>query len=277
MPSKQELINEIMGIDPTIKGLGSMNKSQLEDLHGSLSQVFETATLTVEEAPEVAVDADESEEPHVPNMYDPEWTDWILSQMADYEKENGNPKVDGLRRVANKYLGQFSSVTDIKQTPDNSNGQRATVVVTLNFVTETHGYEVVSSFSHKSYSGAADVYPGNTNKDFARHAVATAETRAEGRALKRALCLTKVISAEEVYDKNLSELSDGDSKASEAMVNGFKMQAEKQGIDPYRLAVYNEVDIEDIKDLTRGQVQMLSAKVSMYHRGEEQIPDGVKM
>lgn len=266
MPSKQEIIDAITEIDNNVKGLNSMNKAELEELYSNLSTVFDTKPIATLEKDVVPEDIQkQTEDQESPNICDPEWTDWVLSQMEDYEKEGGNPKVDGLRRIANKYLGFFSCETKVHQTPDNSNGGRATITVNLYF--PDRGL---------SYTGAADVYSGNTNKDFARHAVATAETRAEGRALKRALCLTKVISAEEVYDKNLSELSDGNAKAGDAMIKGFQMQAQKQGIDPFKLAVYNEIEIEDVKQLTRSQVQHLSAKVSMYHRGEEDVPEGIK-
>ena len=262
--TKSDLIQKIVELGFDEKTASDLNKLKKDEIQEIYTQAMETLGATEEEKaleePEKA--SEELEE--TPNMYDPHWTDWVLEQLEDYEKEGGNPKVDGLRRIANKILGPFSIESTIHQTPDNSNGQRSTVSVRVLFSNRT----IV-------YSGAADVSGANTDKTFAVFPVATAETRAEGRALKRALCLTKVVSAEEIYDKNIQDLSDQNAKASSSMINSLKMMAEKLKVDPFALAIYHEFDIEDVSDLKRSQVQQLNATLSRYHRQEEQIPEAV--
>src|SRR5688500_6009345 len=61
----------------------------------------------------------------------PEWSDYVLSQLTDNEKDNGSPRVDGLRRIATKLLGPFSSHTEVVQAPGLDG--RATVMVRLEF------------------------------------------------------------------------------------------------------------------------------------------------
>lgn len=266
--TKTQLIEELNKMNALAAGVdpNTFKKDQLQELYDTAMSVA-GIKATEEDQIEDIEDAEDAEESR-PHMYDPEWTDWVLSKLEPYEKEGGNPKVDGLRRIANKILGPFSISSRIEQTPDNSNGQRATVSVILTFD--------VSDYKVKSYSGSADVSPINTNKSFAIYPVATAETRAEGRALKRALCLTKVVSAEEVYDKNLEELSDSNAKASSTMISSLKSMCDKQNIDPFKLAFFNEIDIESLDDLTRQQVQFLANKISKYQRQEEEIPEGIR-
>ena len=40
-----------------------------------------------------------------PAMTDPEWNDYVMSMFTDKEMYNGNPLVNGLRRVAEVVLG----------------------------------------------------------------------------------------------------------------------------------------------------------------------------
>jgi hypothetical protein len=58
------------------------------------------------------------------------WSEWVLSQFADDELENGAPTCDGLRRVAEDVLGPIEKVEVIKNdTPNVNNKGNATVVV----------------------------------------------------------------------------------------------------------------------------------------------------
>lgn len=124
-----------------------------------------------------------------PSITDYEWSDYVLKHLHEDEFFKGNPTVDGLRRIVPLLLGPIlSDTTTVVQTPTPDNNHRATVVCEITI----GGYEQVC------FSGAADVYRGNIDKEYARYPVATAETRAEGRALRKALRLRKVIAAEEI-------------------------------------------------------------------------------
>ena len=58
------------------------------------------------------------------------WSEWVISQFADDELENGAPICDGLRRVAENILGPIEKVEVIKNdTPNINNKGNATVVV----------------------------------------------------------------------------------------------------------------------------------------------------
>lgn len=137
-----------------------------------------------------------------PDISDVAWTDWVLGHLTEDEMFNGHPTVDGLRRILPLVLGDLiENTTQVVQSPSPENNNRATVVCTITIEQE--------EMHHITVCGAADVFPGNTMEEFARFPVATAETRAEGRALRKALRLRKIIVAEEaaehmppVYDDN---------------------------------------------------------------------------
>ena len=78
------------------------------------------------------------------------------------------------------------------------NEKRATVVHTLSYVMNDE--EMEDGLRTRFVTGSADVYWGNCDKIYRNHPVAVAETRAEGRALRRALKLRKVVAAEELVE-----------------------------------------------------------------------------
>jgi len=138
---------------------------------------------------------------------DVEWTDHVLSLLQDDEKIMGNPTTDGLRRIFETALNctVIESTSKVVQSPERSNELRATVVHTIGYILNQD-----SSLHNRVVSGAADVYWGNCDKIYRNHPVAVAETRAEGRALRRALKLRKVVAAEELA-KDIEDHPDHDT------------------------------------------------------------------
>src|SRR6056300_153449 len=134
-------------------------------------------------------------------IWDIEWTDYVLSLLSEDEKIQGNPTTDGLRRVFEKALNcvLVESTSDVVQSPCPTNEKRATVVHSLSYILKDIPQD--SPFNTITVNGAADVYWGNCDKIFRNHPVAVAETRAEGRALRRALRLRKVVAAEEIAEE----------------------------------------------------------------------------
>lgn len=129
---------------------------------------------------------------------DLEWTDYVLGFLSDDEKISGNPTTDGLRRIFEKVLNcvVISADSTVSQSPNIENERRATVIHSLTYVIKDENEPETSKY--RTVSGAADVYWGNCDKVYRNHPVAVAETRAEGRALRRALKLRKVVAAEEI-------------------------------------------------------------------------------
>lgn len=146
----------------------------------------------------------------IPTIHDLEWTDYVLSRLSEDEKINGNPTTDGLRRIFEDVLNCtiIGAHSHVIQSPNPENEKRATVEFSLEFIINDPSVPDNSKF--RSVMGSADVYWGNCDKVYRNHPVAVAETRAEGRALRRGLRLRKVVAAEEIA-KEIEDHPDGDS------------------------------------------------------------------
>lgn len=199
-----------------------------------------------------------------PSFTDPKWTDYVLTLFDKSELENGNPKADGLRRVAEYILGPFNTITNVEQVPTVDNAGRATVVVTVSFM------------DGRTVSGAADVFSGNTDKKFAVHPVATAETRAEGRALRKALRLTKVLTAEELQNADADEPNGEDNRIVTGMLNSLIVMCDRLGVDLLKLALWMKFEVNSTDELTKRQGLDISNKLAKFQRKEEEIPNEVR-
>jgi len=162
--------------------------------------------IMVEESPFVTIkDIEESGELGMgvaelaldgPSRTSPEWHDWVMSLFEESELFDGRPLCHGLRRVAELVLGPILSSRPSQVFPPANGGEeigRATVV-----------WEVVFATGHL-YSDVADCWEGNTDDAFCVFNTATAATRAEGRALRKALRI-KTVSAEEMTTKNTTSI-----------------------------------------------------------------------
>lgn len=206
-----------------------------------------------------------------PSMGDISWTDYVLSQLSDDEKINGNPTTDGLRRIFETILNCtiLHINTDVVQTPSPENEKRATVVYRMDYI--LNDGSVHEDLKHRSVTGAADVYWGNCDKIYRNHPVAVAETRAEGRALRKGLRLRKVVAAEELAE-NTDDHPDKDSvsKISTNQINFIDVLSKRLNINVIALiknlaidssSIYNishEDAIKIIRELSRLQQDVSS-------------------
>ena len=170
------------------------------------------------------------------------WTDYVLSLLSDDEKISGNPTTDGLRRIFEIALNcrVIASVSDVVQTPEPNNEKRATVVHSITYVLN-EGILEHPELNTVTINGAADVFWGNCDKIYRNYPVAVAETRAEGRALRRALKLRKVVAAEEIA-KDVEEIINFDKRVK---VNSVSIDSTQQGIRIEAEIVILPFDITD--------------------------------
>ncbi len=196
-----------------------------------------------------------------------EWHDYVMSQFVEDELVKGNPTVDGLRRVAEKVLGPINKFfADVLQTPDLENERRATVRVTVHF-TDT------------CYQGCADAYYGNSIEPYSHHPVSLAETRAEGRALKRALGLKKINAVEELADVT-GDLVPQQTEQDSGLINATQLRhldvmGERLNINIKKM-IENEGYSCRSKLLTNDDALKLVEKVSNYQNKSEDILDEIK-
>lgn len=214
-----------------------------------------------------------------PKMSDLNWTDYVLSLLSDDEKIAGNPTTDGLRRIFEIALNcrLISSTSNVVQSPDPNNEKRATVIHSLTYILNNAlvGQDV-NDLNIVSVDGAADVYWGNCDKIYRNHPVAVAETRAEGRALRRALRLRKVVAAEEIA-KDIEDHPDQNSvnKISNQQINFIDVLAQRLNINVHKLLSMHNIKNDNIYTLTHELAVDIIRMLSKYQQNISEIPDTI--
>lgn len=127
----------------------------------------------------------------IPDRCDKEWTQYVLGKFLDDELDGENPRVDGLRRVAQELIGTIMEEgCDLVACPTVENGMRACVKAWVVFD------------SGQRFEALADASPVNiTGEEYVIYLTAMADTRAKGRCLRNALGLKRVVAAEEVSNR----------------------------------------------------------------------------
>lgn len=220
------------------------------------------------------VTSEATNKPVTPN--DLEWTDHVLGLLTDDEKIAGNPTTDGLRRIFEVALnctivGAESSVI---QSPSMENERRATVVHNLSYM--INGDDPQDFKSIRTVSGAADVYWGNCDKIYRNHPVAVAETRAEGRALRRALKLRKVVAAEELAkDIDTNHLEENNiGKINSTQINFFEVFGKRLNINIHKLLQALAIDNKNIYNISYDDAVKTITTLSGYQQNND-IPQDI--
>jgi hypothetical protein len=205
-----------------------------------------------------------------PKTSDLSWTDYVLGLLSDDEKIQGNPTTDGLRRIFEEALNciLISSTSNVTQSPEPGNEKRATVV---------HSITYLANEQHITIDGAADVYWGNCDKIYRNHPVAVAETRAEGRALRRALKLRKVVAAEEL-SKDIEDDINGHNinKINNNQINFIDVISKRLDIDVVKLLNSMDIDSSKIYTIEHDKAVEIVQKLTAYQQDMTTIPDSVK-
>ena len=212
-----------------------------------------------------------------PSITDLEWTDFVLQQLSDDERIQGNPTTDGLRRIFEKVMNcsVLESDSNLVQAPEPSNDKRASVVHTITWYDLNS--ETDENCKIKTVSGAADVYWGNCDKVYRNHPVAVAETRAEGRALRRALRLRKVVAAEEIAENVEDDIgADNVNKITNNQINFIDVLAKRLDINVLELLKILNVDNSNIKNVLHHDALGVIRELSSYQQKTDDIPDSIK-
>ena len=211
---------------------------------------------------------------------DSQWTDWVMDQFEEGELDpKGHPLVHGLRRVAELILGEIveSGPTQVfpATTPDHYG--RATVVFKIRFA------------SGHTYSEVADSWGGNTDDAFAVFPAAMASTRAEGRALRKALKLKKG-TAEEMTYKDTASVVDNINKKTESKKptdggysdntgittnqwNFIDIKCRQLNIDGTKFLNAEFEGLEMNMKMTKSQASSIIDRLVELQNGSEKVPE----
>jgi hypothetical protein len=205
---------------------------------------------------------------------DLEWTDHVLGLLSDDEKIAGNPTTDGLRRIFEVALNcdVIEAITEIVQAPTPENEKRATATHTIRYVLKGDVSDDMN-VKYRAVTGAADVYWGNCDKIYRNHPTAVAETRAEGRALRRALKLRKVVAAEEIA-KDIEDHPDENSvsKITNNQINFIDVMAKRLNINVSKLLETNSLEFKNIYVLSHEDAVTVIRLLSSYQQNMDKIP-----
>jgi len=211
-----------------------------------------------------------------PNITDVEWTEYVLGLLSDDEKIKGNPTTDGLRRVFEIALDCIivDSTSEVSQAPDPDNGNRATVVHGLSYI--LNDSTLTPETKCRTVNGAADVYWGNCDKIFRNHPVAVAETRAEGRALRRGLRLRKVVAAEEIAE-NIEDDIDGNNagKITNNQINFIDVISARLNVNVLELLKSNKLNKDNIYDIDHSSAVSIIRLLSGYQQNMSDISEKI--
>lgn len=209
-----------------------------------------------------------------PSTSDITWTDYVLGLLSDDEKIKGNPTTDGLRRIFELALNckMIASKSQVVQSPSPDNEKRATVVHSVCYLLNPEGSDN-DHLNTVSIDGAADVYWGNCDKIYRNHPVAVAETRAEGRALRRALKLRKVVAAEEMAEE-MEDHPDQNSvsKISNNQINFIDVMSKRLNINVVELLRINNIKYDNIYDMHHEEAVSIIRVLSKYQQDMSSIP-----
>lgn len=217
--------------------------------------------------------------PIKPSSNDLEWNDYVLGLLSEDEKISENPTTDGLRRIFEIALNCaiIDSTSKVVQSPSPENEKRATVVHSITYVLNSSCPDVDDFNRMRTVSGSADVYWGNCDKIYRNHPVAVAETRAEGRALRRGLKLRKVVAAEEI-SSNIEDDVNGDSiqRIGSNQINFIDVISKRINVNAIEFikSLYSECD--NIYSLTHSQAVNIIRELSRYQQDLDLIPENIK-
>ena len=215
----------------------------------------------------------------IPSVTSIEWNDYVLSLFEENEMIEGRPIAAGLRRVSELVLGKIIESGPVQVFPpkdDNGIG-RATVVWKVEFDDGT------------MFSDVADCWEGNTDDTYCAYAVATAATRAEGRALRKALRL-RTVTAEEVTKKNTASIVRGisqtkgmnssqgeyedSSRMTDNQANFIDVKCKQLNVDGSKF--FKEVfKISTSRKITKHQASNAIEKLNDFQRVSGDIPESI--
>jgi hypothetical protein len=226
-----------------------------------------TKKTDFEDIVEVVEDTLEAQEEEVVvRPQDPEWSEYVLDQMHDSELKDGNPTVDGLRRVTERIYGEI--VQSTSQIVDyNTDRGICTVKHTLSI-------QKYSTDTIITVDGCVDVKYQNIPHPFNQHLVSTADTRAEGKALRRALKL-RVVTAEEVHQTSEDDVLAAEENITDQQILAINQMCKRLDVNLVEAVKSVCPNADSIRDSSNLQGRMLLSTLSEYQRSPASIPENL--
>ena len=269
-----ELVEAVMAKDEDFVTM------QVENPDDMFDELFDN---TIEEEVKEAVVEENIGEESRPSMFSDEWNDFVMAHFHRNELIDGNPICAGLRRVAEFLLGDIieSGPEQVFPAMDGSAPDRATVVFKVVF-------NWMNSGEQRVYKEVADVWHGNTDDLFCAHPVATASTRAEGRALRKALKL-RCLAAEELAKKDIVSIVresvkktptsgeyEADKTISSQQIQFIDNKCSTLDIDAFAFINMGNSSFANVGEVTKDSAKKMIKVLNNYQNDSGEIPDNIK-
>ena len=263
-----ELRTELLkaGDDPAT--VASMKKAELRDRLVKLTTEkidFDLESLQSETSPA------ETLEGTIGVTYgSPEWQTYVLGQLNENEQWEGMPRVNGLNRLASLLLGDIvsSKASEIIV----SHGETQSVIINYEIQIEWKLNTPVG-FGNMGYTPQIRVFGGVANCDqdgtiYGKYFSSTCETKAMGRALKKALGIS-VLSAEELMGGGTEELPKSKPTANITVplqsVIKAKVEALKLNLKTI-IAEFNNGKYKELSEFNMEEGRELFAHINSYQQ-----------
>lgn len=204
-----------------------------------------------------------------PQPSDAGWTQYVMGLFMDDELEGQNPRLEGLRRVAELLLGEvIEERSELVSAPTMENSERACSKASIVFA------------DGRVYEALADACPSNCTKDFAIYPVAMSDTRAKGRAYRAALRLKRVVSAEEI-GVDSGDKEDINKNIQTGQLTAIRLLSDRSNISIKKLLDDLEIscslkdNVVDLKSLKYSEALVVLNRLNSL-RTENYIPEKLK-
>lgn len=228
----------------------------------------------IEETPLVKPEEDKvAEEELIPDFNSPQWHEYVMKQFAPDEIIEGNPTTEGLRRVVSLLLGDIiESSAKCICAPTKDNNYSATVEhkVVINW----RDNDSYANGDVRTFTEIADVTDRNSSETvFRAYPTATASTRAEGRALRKALKLKHIIAAEEAEQPSESENDNKPISSNQVVM--IKHLAKRNNIDEMKFINSGSLKYGSINEISYTTAHKMLAKLNEYLNDKSKIPSKI--
>lgn len=261
-----------------IKGKGNV-VSELQKLMEETNFSSEELDLDVNNIDKADIDeALEEMDVQIPLRTDEGWHDFVMSKfnedelVEDPRTKKKCPTVDGLRRIVELLIGEI-----IHSAPVSYNNKYPSS--TDRFATICYSVKIQSynSLGPIEFGGVADANPFNTEGDYQKHLSSIAETRAEARALRKALGLKKTVAAEEVISpESPSDFKPSEEKIQDMQITLIDKMCKENDIDVIKFVNSGSLKYNNIKDMLRETASQAVGYLNEYAREAIKIPDSIK-
>ena len=267
-----ELVEAIMAKDEDFVTMQITNE---EDIFDAPEEEVQEETVTIQE------NVGQSE--NRPSMFSDEWNEFVMAHFHKNELIDGNPICAGLRRVAEYLLGDIveSGPEQVFPATDGSSPDRATVIFKVVF-------DWMNSGQQRVFKEVADVCHGNTDDLFCAHPVATASTRAEGRALRKALKL-RCLAAEELAKKDIVSIVqesvkksptsgeyEADKSISSQQIQFIDNKCSTLDIDAFAFINMGNSSFASVNEVTKDSAKKMIKVLNNYQNNSGDVPDSIK-